>query len=499
VARRGLELITLHDGTILRFGNSEDAANVAYESAEGELLTIDLTRANGAVVVLQRLPEIGTDGPRVVTLSVDWQLEANTDPSAINSVGIFPAGILERSAKQRKMTRRAEIGTERRTWRAEAFFNLAAAEQPYYAAIVLRGCPTRLTVHAFDAAYARLAPAWPPPVVGFRAVNDDAATPSLRFRVSVPVEGLSARGHAVERFKLDRFRAYSMVVFSKAYREEDRELARYLKAAGRTVVFDICDNLLYNPFNLPAYERASRNIREMVKYADVVICSTAALARVIERETGRTALVVSDPAEDIARPDDLPPPQQPQLLWYGVHGSANAPRGMEDLLLIKDALIEAQGRWLFELVVSSNSRERYEQLIAPLPLRSRYVEWSIDGFPRDLHAATAVLLPLSGNEFVKCKSHNRMTTALNAGVPVIADALEAYEEFAPFCYTGDWLRSLEEVMTRPDEARRRAAGARNYIQARYSPGAIAEAWERALSLAPSPDYAEAGRRLSLGY
>ncbi|MCW5737698.1 MAG: hypothetical protein KIS73_26495 [Enhydrobacter sp.] len=447
--------------------------------------------------MLQRLPEIEGDGPRVVTLSVDWQLEANTDPSAVNSVGIFPAGILEGSAKQRKMTRRAEIGTERRTWRAEAFFNLSAAEQPYYAAIVLRGCPTRLTVHGFDAAYAPLAPAWPQPVVGFRAVNDDAATPSFRFRVSVPVEGLSARGHAVGLFKLDRFRACSMVVFSKAYRDEDRELARYLKAAGRTVVFDICDNLFYNPLNLPAYERASRNIREMVQIADIVICSTAALARVIERETGRTALVVSDPAEDIAPPADLAKPQEAQLLWYGVHGSANAPRGMEDLLLIKDALIEAQSRWPFELVVSSNSREKYEQLIAPLPLRSRYVDWSIDGFPRDLHAATAVLLPLSDNEFVKCKSHNRMTTALNAGVPVIADALEAYEEFAPFCYTGDWQRSLEDVLARPDEARRRAAGARDYILARYAPSAIAEAWEQALSLVHSTDYAGASGRPSL--
>ena len=326
--------------------------------------------------------------------------------------------------------------------------------------------------------------------LAFKARTQDPAIASYRYRVLEPVRFLSDRGHAVEVFEPSHLASYDTVVFSKAYRAADQSLAQRLRAAGKRAVLDLCDDHFFNPEGLSAYQQAREDLIAMIALVDAVTCSTPVLARAVQREAGLAAppAVAPDIYEQAnAQAGPPTPPDRPaRLLWYGRHGSPNAPAGLGDLRLIGDALAEAQVRRPFELTVCSDSRAAFEHLLSEFPVPTRYVEWTAESFTAELAATDAVVIPLSDNPFVAAKTHNRLTLALSAGVPVVADALDAYLEFAPFCHLGDWRAGLEAVLLHPQQARARAAQARPYLEAHWSAPAVAPLWEKALGLPSVP-------------
>ena len=276
---------------------------------------------------------------------------------------------------------------------------------------------------------------------------------------------------------------YDQVIFSKSYAQHEQKLARRLREAGKAVVLDLSDNHFYNPNGLPSYEMARRDLIEMLALADSVVCSTPALARVVMREAGMAKLpkVVGDIFE---QPTEKAHSAEPAL----PRPSARLPRLAQrpcrsaDILNVSDELAQAHALNPFELVVVTNNRAKFDALIAPLPVKTRYVEWTPDSFADELAGAQAVILPLSENPFVACKTHNRLSLALAAGVPVVADSIESYREFGPFCYLGNWSDGLAAVLCEHAEARSRAAAARAYLEVYWSAEAVAPQWEAALNL-----------------
>ena len=327
-------------------------------------------------------------------------------------------------------------------------------------------------------------------IVAFKARSADPTIASYRYRVLEPIAFLKARGHQAEEFEEKRLERYDLVVFSKAYGTQDRKLAHRVKAAGKRVILDLCDDHFYNPFDLPKYREAAEDLRAMIALADKVVCSTPVLARAVQANAkiGRLPAVAPDAFEQamVAVGPPTPKNRPAQLLWFGRHGSPNAEAGVRDLLGIKDALAEAAKKRSFELVICTDSEPRAREVATELGVKSRFVAWSPDSFAKELARADAVIIPLSDNPFVAAKTHNRLTLALSAGVPVIADHLDSYEEFAPFCWIGDWQAGLEAVLLEPEAARARAAEARPYLEAHWSSEAIAPLWEAALDLPTNP-------------
>ncbi len=324
-------------------------------------------------------------------------------------------------------------------------------------------------------------------MIGFKPRVQDAAIASYRYRVLTPIEALRHRGHQLEVFDPTRWSEYEAVVFSKAFRSDDQQLAARLNAAGKRVILDLCDNLFYNPDSIPKYDQVREDLLRMIALSDRVICSTESLAEVVRNEAGALArsVVVAPDSFEQAQVSEFRHRrgQEPaRLLWFGLHGSPNAPSGMVDLLGIRRVLVEAYAKRPFELIVCSNSQDKFDDLIAGYPTPVRYVEWSPETFSEELSACDAVVIPLSRNPFVSVKTHNRLSLALSAGTPVVADMLESYREFAAFCYLDDWVRGLEAVLLRPEEARARARGARRHLEMYWSPEAIAPKWEEALGL-----------------
>lgn len=322
------------------------------------------------------------------------------------------------------------------------------------------------------------APSWRHRLFG----NKDIA--SVRYRCLLPLEELQKRGFPAETYREPTRDRYKAVLFFKTYGPKDLELARDLRRRGRGVLLDLCDNHFYNPRDLPLYRTARRELLEMIALADQVSCSTPDLARTVAAEAGlkKEPVVVGDPVDPSLRAD---PPQEksarPQLLWFGAHGAPNAPCGMEDLLRVAKPLERLRRKRDFELVVASNDRAKFRRLIAGLPFPASYVPWDIRTFPRLLAGAWAALIPVNPNPFTLCKSHNRLATALFAGVPAVADGIPSYRELAEFSCLDDWEGGLNAIFEERPLVLAKAARGREYLLRRCLPSHSASAWEKFLA------------------
>ncbi|MEI9963387.1 MAG: hypothetical protein WDM92_00370 [Caulobacteraceae bacterium] len=118
-------------------------------------------------------------------------------------------------------------------------------------------------------------------MIAIKARVNDPAIASFRYRVLTPIRALTERGHQVELYDEDRFARYEAVLFSKAFRAEDQALARRLSAAGKRVLFDLCDNMFYNPADLPKYRAVRDDLQEL--HRPGAVDQGEAVAEVVER------------------------------------------------------------------------------------------------------------------------------------------------------------------------------------------------------------------------
>jgi hypothetical protein len=335
------------------------------------------------------------------------------------------------------------------------------------------------------------------PTIGWKPASNDAAIASYRFRVSMPATALSGLGYQagpVDQLGIDHC---DVVVFSKSYSPADLALARAVRKRGGRVIFDLCDNHFYNPFGLKKYEEAQVRIREMMSIANDTICTTDALSRAIADETGGavTAMVVGDAAERLKFRRKAPAAdgRRLELLWFGSHGSPNAPGGMEDLALIQDELTALSNRRAIRLTVCSNSEAKFQAVAGAMPFETCYVAWAPDSYAAAMKAADAVLIPINRNPFTDSKSHNRLTSALYAGLPVVATGIESYREFADYCVLDNWAGGLEALASDLPNRTALAIASRPYIDQNWSMKTLSHRWIQALDL-PAPAAARPRRR-----
>jgi len=219
---------------------------------------------------------------------------------------------------------------------------------------------------------------------------------------------------------------------------------------------------------------------------DGCICSTQALQDQVLQAVPEAPpiLIVGDAVEE------LPPRRRrwlpsfrkkvTTLLWQGIYGVPNAECGMLDILTIKDPLSNLGKKYDFELVVLSNNRARFKSHIAPLPFRTRYVEWSLQRLRALLSESAAVLIPVTPNPFTVCKSNNRLTLPLGYGVPVLADSIPSYSEFSPHVFLDRWDEGLQAILEQHPIVAEMTRAGREYVLENYSDEKLGEQWEKAL-------------------
>lgn len=319
--------------------------------------------------------------------------------------------------------------------------------------------------------------------VGWKPKSDDPRIASVRFRCLTPLAELRAEGKPIELYADDT--AYDAVIFSKLYGAKDQELAIKLGEQGCRTILDLSDNHFYNPYNLPLYEAASRDLRLMAGIVDQVVCCSAHLADIVAQEAPlhSAPLVVGDAVENFDLPVAQRAPDEPfRFLWFGSHGSPNAPAGMQDLLRVREHLAAAAQARACELMVVSNNRAAFDELSAELEVPMRYREWEHAAFAEELVRSDVVLVPVSANPFTLCKSNNRVATALWYGAPVLADRIPAYDELAPYVVLDDWASGFRAALDGDRRLQQRTLAGHDYVRRRFNSAAIAKSWWDAIEI-----------------
>jgi hypothetical protein len=203
------------------------------------------------------------------------------------------------------------------------------------------------------------------------------------------------------------------------------------------VVYDVCDDH-YSDHLAPHYLRCTQR-------ADLVTCNSEEMARIIQAQTGRKAIVIPDPYEQPERPARV----HDKLLWFG-HRS-----NLADLI-----------PWLHQIppcVVVSNT-----------PLQG-VTQWTPEAMDRAFDDAGLVVIPTGKSP---AKSANRAIESLRRGLFPICGSLPAHADLG--VWVGDIADGVRWALAHQDEALSRIKRAQAYIRDEYSPERIAGLWKKAL-------------------
>lgn len=337
-------------------------------------------------------------------------------------------------------------------------------------------------------------------LIGWKPRVLDPRVASTRIRVLNPVAELRSYGYPVELFDSRHVHTYSVVIYSKLYDDATYREATFLKKRGVRIALDLCDNHFYNPNGLASLHTTATQLRRMMEEADTLVASTHTLAELMRAELSvpRNITVIEDAVEteifgnnnllwkrwwqnrkliQLRRQlqEDRSNGKTP-LVWFGIHGGANADYGMLDLLKLRPILEQINRRHAVTLTVISNSRRKYNKVIKSWPLPTYYLEWHPDTVMSALRSHTIAVIPISDNPFTRCKSNNRLTFALNAGLAVVADAIPSYHYFSDACFLNNWESGLERYLTDVEMRRRHIQLGKAIIARDWTIARIAQKW-----------------------
>ncbi len=332
--------------------------------------------------------------------------------------------------------------------------------------------------------------------IGWKPQNDEPRVASTRIRCLNPLKALQAQGFPVELYSEKRRDEYDIVVFLKAYNENDIRLAEDLKARGKLVVFDLCDNhFLMN-------EARVARLRRMFQLADHWVTSTPALAGVIREHLGgmehKPIHVIEDAVEEalitpalnvtgkvkahwqmaaLSRFLDRQGHQgATHLVWFGNHQGSHRDSGLVHVQKLRPLLETLAVHHSLTLTIISNSRDSFEKHFAGWQMPLFYMDWSPHNFFEAMKRHDIAVIPIEINEFTKVKTNNRIALSLYLGLGVVADSIGSYEEFAGCTFLDDWEKGLETYITRPELMAAHVAQGRHIINEHYSLPVIAKRW-----------------------
>ena len=319
--------------------------------------------------------------------------------------------------------------------------------------------------------------------IGWIPTSADARIASARLRCTLPSIYLREAGWRSEFFDESRADSYDVVVFQKAYDEGRLELAERLRERGTATVFDLCDNHFYNPDDLPQLAERADRLRQMLDLVSAVSVSTEALAELV---ADRAPTVIDDALDRFAPSplararswgrSRLPGGHRLRLVWFGNAGTESPSFGLAHLPRIQSVLEELAERRPLSLTVISNSRLAYERAVGSVSFPTRYIEWNAGTFGRTFPDHDVCVMPIEPNPFTLCKTANRVAISLQLGVPVVADPIPSFEEFAPFVQLGRWPESLERYAAGPALRTAHVREGRRYIAATYTPERVVVQW-----------------------
>ena len=313
----------------------------------------------------------------------------------------------------------------------------------------------------------------------------DSSLPGSRLRAYLPVQHLREAGWNTEIFDERNADTYDLVIFQKIYQRDTIAFAQRLRQRGTKVVFDLCDNHFYQTDDSPKTRDRCKRLQDMIDLMDAVSVSTLEISKLIRNQH---VIVIDDPIDypvtsawvnlrlKASRVFSRKRDQRLRFVWHGTAGQANPPTGLIDIQRVLPHLEEIGRTIPVSLTVISNSRELFDRYLKDTSFPARYVDWELSTFPYYLKQNDVCLIPISVNGFTVCKTNNRLVSSLLFGLPVIADPITSYEEFAGFVLFGNWPENLQRYALDPELRYEHVRKAVEYIRLKYTPARVVSQW-----------------------
>jgi len=150
---------------------------------------------------------------------------------------------------------------------------------------------------------------------------------------------------------------------------------------------------------------------------------------------------------------------------------------MGDLETLRPLLETLHREHGVSLTVISNSAAKFARLIRPWSMPTYYLDWSAETFSDALRLHAIALIPIRENPFTRCKTNNRLVTALAVGVAVVATGIPSYRPFEEFCALDDWSGGLRRYILDSDARHRAVTGGQRLLQREWTLATIADRWQ----------------------
>ena len=330
--------------------------------------------------------------------------------------------------------------------------------------------------------------------VAFHAHDYSAECASNRLRMFKPMQALRDMGFVVDcHDPALAIENYDCIVLSRGFSKQALDVALAARSAHRPVIVDMCDNLFALAENFGFRGRCDR-LRELIGIADIVTAPTAKMASQLQAHVplarGRFR-VVPDALEIM--PGDVTDPRRLagldrfhrrhdgalHCVWYG--SSAGKLSGFAHLDQALDELALFSTTHPVTLTVISDNRLRYWLARRNWRVPTHYLPFRTGNFAAALARHAVAIIPVGQNGYTKGKSINRAATAVMAGLGVVADPLDSYEELRPWVALGDWQAGLARYVARPPASDPDLVAARQHLERRYGHEAVGMRWAHVIA------------------
>jgi hypothetical protein len=230
-------------------------------------------------------------------------------------------------------------------------------------------------------------------------------------------------------------------IFSKPTSSINSFIMSELRLMGYPVLADIFDN--YFVFSTLTFEGAIPWLGMRVLHsADSVIVSTPILQQYVENLAPTVSnFTVCDRLPDFSESAHLMekwkvPSVVKKFLWFGISSNPYYQVGLSDLescIPVMEYLAHSFSQKItVELVICSNDSPYLTAVIArfrQVGISVKFVKWTNESCQRELEQAHCVLLPTGNSDFIRSKTHNRLSEAIHNRCLVLTNQEGPYSEF----------------------------------------------------------------------
>jgi glycosyltransferase involved in cell wall biosynthesis len=172
------------------------------------------------------------------------------------------------------------------------------------------------------------------------------------------------------------------------------------------------------------------------------------------------------------------------IIWFGNHGAPYSSFGYVSLCSIQQQLEAIDKMIPIKLVVVSNSKARFDELISRFNIETEYKKWSLFTIFNEIRSADVCVLPILKDAFSSCKSSNRALLALSLGKPVVTSSTSSMSVLSEFMELDNFYQGTLNYLTDNEYVNQHVNNAKKAIFDAYGPDVIRNKWSELLSTLP---------------